>query len=270
MTGISLLSEACIAATTAAAHAETPKEQIVAAIEAAGCVADRSHITESLDGPGLADDDVRIIGDVLIAQGQAQVSDAGAFQPTTPNCNQGERLMKSLPSRILSLLAFALPLLALPAHAWEVEEIGKITATFDDETFERSTVIVTDGDLVSPTANLFLSLNNFSGLSLMTEDADFVVEANFMSHAPGPETAPISTSVTYASPDGNMQFWQSEGAPEPLEVTFTTLSVEGDKGHAAGSFRGVLCLADGLGAEVDPDNCRPIEGTFDTPFFVEE
>ncbi len=177
--------------------------------------------------------------------------------------------MKSFPSRTLSLLAFALPLLSLPAHAWEVEEIGKITATFDGEAFERSTVIVTDGDLVSPTANLFLTLNNFSSLSLLTEDGNFVIDATFMSHAPGPETAPISTSMSFA-PDGNMQFWMSEGAPEPLEVTFTTLSVEGDKGHAAGSFRGVLCFADGLGEEVDPDNCRPIEGTFDTPFFVEE
>ncbi|MGX0978527.1 hypothetical protein ACSSVY_004267 [Roseovarius sp. MBR-51] len=178
--------------------------------------------------------------------------------------------MKSFPSQTLSLLAFALPFLALPAHAWKVEEIGKITATFDDETFERSTVIVTDGDLVSPTANLFLTLNNFSSLTLMTEDGNFVVEANFRSHTPGPETAPISTSVTYAQPNGNMQFWLSEGAPEPLEVTFATLSVEGDEGHAAGSFRGVLCFADGLGEEVDPDNCRPIEGAFDTPFFVEE
>lgn len=177
--------------------------------------------------------------------------------------------MKSFPSRTLSLLAFALQLLALPAHAWEVEEIGKITATFADETFERSTVIVTDGDLVSPTANLFLTLHNFSSLSLLTEDGNFVINADFMSHAPGPETAPISTSVSFA-PDGNMQFWLSDGAPAPLEVTFTTLSVEGDKGHAAGSFRGVLCFSADLGAGADTDNCRPIVGAFDTPFFVEE
>ncbi|WP_333712745.1 hypothetical protein [Yoonia sp.] len=177
--------------------------------------------------------------------------------------------MTSFPSRTLSLVVCAMPLLALPAHAWEVEEIGTITATFADETFERSTVIVTDGDLVSPTANLFLTLNNSSALSLLTEDGNFVFDATFMSHAPGPETAPISTSVTFV-PDGAMQFWVSDGAPEPLEVTFTTLSVEGDEGRATGSFRGLLCLADDFGAEADPDNCRPIEGAFDTPFFVEE
>lgn len=177
--------------------------------------------------------------------------------------------MKSFPSRTLSFLAFALPLFSHPAHAWEVEEIGKITATFADETFERSTVIVTDGDLVSPTANLFLTLNNISALSLMTGDAKFVIDAGFRSHTPRPDTAPYSTSVTYV-PDGNMQFWQSEGAPEPLEVTFTTLEVEDDEGHATGTFRGLVCLADGLGAEADPSNCRPIEGTFDTPFFIEK
>lgn len=177
--------------------------------------------------------------------------------------------MRSFPSRNLSPLAFALPMLALPAHAWEVKEIGTITATFAGETFARPTVIITDGDEVSPTANLFLTLNNLSGLSLMTGDGDFVVEANFTSHTPGADSVPYSTSVTYA-PDGNMQFWLSDGAPAPLQMTFTTLTVAGDEGYAAGSFRGVLCFADGLGAEADPDNCHPIEGAFDTPFFVEE
>lgn len=159
--------------------------------------------------------------------------------------------------------------LALPAQAWEIEEIGTITATFGEESFERPTVIVTDGDEVSPTAFLLLTVGNNASLSLMTGDGNFAVEVTFMSHAPGPESAPVSTSVTYA-PAGWTQLWLSEGAPEPLEVTFTTLTIEGDEGRATGSFRGLLCFADGLGAEADPDNCRPIDGTFDTPFLIEE
>lgn len=176
--------------------------------------------------------------------------------------------MRSLSTRILPLLLLALPPFAVPALAWEVEEIGTVTATFADKTFERPTVIVTDGDDVSPTAYMILTVGNFSSLSLMTGDGNFVVEADFMTHAPGPETDPVSTNVAYA-PEGWTQYWLSEGAPEPLEITFTTLTIEGDEGHAAGSFRGVLCFADGLGAEADPDNCRPIEGAFDSPFFID-
>ncbi|MBW4976245.1 hypothetical protein KZZ08_21720 [Roseovarius mucosus] len=69
------------------ATAGTQTERAVAAIEAAGCVVDRSNINEILDGLGLADDDFRTIGEALMAEGRAQVSDAGAFQLTTPNCN---------------------------------------------------------------------------------------------------------------------------------------------------------------------------------------
>ncbi|MGX0978526.1 ribosomal protein L12E/L44/L45/RPP1/RPP2 [Roseovarius sp. MBR-51] len=69
------------------ATARTQTARAVAAIEAAGCVVDRSNINEILDGLGLADDDFRAIGEALIAEGQAQVSDAGAFQLTTPNCS---------------------------------------------------------------------------------------------------------------------------------------------------------------------------------------
>ncbi|TDL74834.1 hypothetical protein E2L08_15935 [Palleronia sediminis] len=159
--------------------------------------------------------------------------------------------------------------LALPVQAWEIEEIGILRATFGEELFEKPTVIVTQGDEVSPTAFLLLTVGNFSSLSLMSGDGNFAIDATFMSHAPGPDTAPVSTNVTYA-PDGNMQFWLSEGAPEPMEVTFTTLAIDGDKGEAVGRFRGLLCFADGLGAEADPGNCRPVEGSFDTPFFIEE
>ncbi|KQI73015.1 hypothetical protein AN191_03700 [Loktanella sp. 5RATIMAR09] len=67
--------------------AGTQAERTIAAIEAAGCVVDRSNINEILDGLGLADDDFRVIGEALIAEGRAQVSDAGAFELMSPNCN---------------------------------------------------------------------------------------------------------------------------------------------------------------------------------------
>ncbi|PVA05581.1 hypothetical protein [Thalassorhabdomicrobium marinisediminis] len=86
MTKISLLLTACIAATVTAAHAETPKERTVAAIEAAGCKVDDTNIDTVLDGLGLSDEDFRIIGEELVAEGLADVSQMGMFLLTTPAC----------------------------------------------------------------------------------------------------------------------------------------------------------------------------------------
>ncbi|WP_099828003.1 hypothetical protein [Oceaniglobus indicus] len=69
------------------ATAQTPKERTITAIEAAGCTVDRSNINEIRDGLALSDDDFRVIGEELMAEGLASVSEAGAFMLNTPNCN---------------------------------------------------------------------------------------------------------------------------------------------------------------------------------------
>lgn len=64
----------------------TPTERTVAKIEAAGCTVDRSNINEILDGLGLADEEFREIGEALMAEGRAELSDTGAFRLTTAGC----------------------------------------------------------------------------------------------------------------------------------------------------------------------------------------
>jgi hypothetical protein len=73
-----------------AVHAETPKHRTVAVIEEAGCVLDRSNINEILDGLALSDEEFRAIGEELIADGLAEVSEMGAFKLTTPFCASAE------------------------------------------------------------------------------------------------------------------------------------------------------------------------------------
>lgn len=73
-------------AAAATAHAQTPKERTVAAIEQAGCVVDGSNVNEVLDGLALSDDEFRVIGEELVAEGLADVSQMGVFRLTTPNC----------------------------------------------------------------------------------------------------------------------------------------------------------------------------------------
>lgn len=86
MTRASLLVAACIAATATAAHAETPKERTVAAIEAAGCTVEGSNVNEVLDGLGLSEEEFRMIGEELVGEGLADVSQMGVFRLTTPGC----------------------------------------------------------------------------------------------------------------------------------------------------------------------------------------
>lgn len=84
-----ILLAACMFAPLAA-HAETPKDRTVAVIEEAGCVLDASNVNEVLDGLGLSDEEFRAIGEELIADGLAEVSEMGAFQLTTPFCVSAE------------------------------------------------------------------------------------------------------------------------------------------------------------------------------------
>ena len=69
-----------------AVHAETPKHRTVAVIEEAGCVLDASNVNEVLDGLGLSDEEFRVIGEELVAEGLADVSEMGVFRLTSPNC----------------------------------------------------------------------------------------------------------------------------------------------------------------------------------------
>ncbi|NNU81381.1 hypothetical protein HMH01_13140 [Halovulum dunhuangense] len=171
--------------------------------------------------------------------------------------------------RHLLLGAAAIMVVATPSPAQQIEEIGSIEIDLAGEAASKSTVIATVGDEVSPTAFLLLTVGGFSSLTLMSGDGNLAIDATFMSHAPGPQTALVSSAITY-SKDGSMRVWTSEGAPEPLDLTFTDLTIDGRQGHAAGSFRGLLCFADGLGVEANPNDCNTVEGSFDTPFFVDQ
>ena len=86
-----------------AAHAETPKDRTVAAIEEAGCVLEASNMNEVLDGLGLSDDEFRAIGEELVAEGSADVSEMGVFRLTSPNCPSEPAIHMQGPRKIVQL-----------------------------------------------------------------------------------------------------------------------------------------------------------------------
>lgn len=172
-------------------------------------------------------------------------------------------------NKILSSLAVLLAL-ATPTLAYDLEKVGTIAADFGGEAIEHPTARVTRGDEVYITAFLHLigALSSLSLTGLGDDNARLDINATFLTDAPNVETPPFSMEVSYA-PTGTAQHWISDDADGTNSVTFTTLSFEGDKGHVTGTFSATLCYAEGYGEEADMNNCRPIEGNFDTPIEIE-
>lgn len=165
----------------------------------------------------------------------------------------------------------ALAILATPAVSMEREEIGTIRAEFDGAEITRSTVISTQGDEVSPSAYLLVIGAGISSLAMIgvgTDNAQLGLDLTYMSETPDVATTPIDMTIFY-SPKGGIARWTSEDAPTPPSIDFTTFETEGEEGRVAGTFSALLCYAETYEAGVDTENCSPMEGSFDTRFFVE-
>lgn len=167
-----------------------------------------------------------------------------------------------------------LAVLATSAHAMEVAEIGTIEADFDGEVIALPTVSASDGQEVSSTAYLHLVGGGFSSLSLTglgRDNARLDISVLFHSAMPDAETPPVDVEISYA-PKGTAQRWTTSFeamGTGPNTVDFTILRFEGDQGHVTGTFSGLLCYTESYDGDPDVNNCRPIQGSFDTPIEIE-
>lgn len=170
---------------------------------------------------------------------------------------------------VLSLLV----VLATPVFAFEIEEIGRLQATFDGESIDQPTVLASSDEETSSTAFILLIAGGMSALSLAGYSLDNTrlgLEATYMTEQPGPQTVPINLTITYAPQGTQGDWWTSDDAPTPPSITFTTLEADGKEGRAVGTFTALLCYAENYATDPDTGNCRPIEGSFDTKIFVEQ
>jgi hypothetical protein len=69
------------------ALAQSARDRVIAAIEAAGCELDATNIDAALNPLNISDEDFRQIGQQLVAENLADVSEFGVFKLTTPNCS---------------------------------------------------------------------------------------------------------------------------------------------------------------------------------------
>ena len=167
----------------------------------------------------------------------------------------------------------ALMIFATPALAMDAEQIGMLTATFGDVQIAQPTVILQDDGKDSSTAYLLqvgggISALNFFGY--MADNSRLDVSMTYMVDVPDATSAPIDMTIDYTAASAGGSRWTSDEAPTPPTITFTTLDFDGATGQAIGRFAGVLCFAETYGSEPDTGNCRPIEGTVDTRFVLEQ
>ncbi|MEO3388201.1 hypothetical protein [Mesorhizobium sp. CAU 1741] len=71
-------------------------------------------------------------------------------------------------------------------------------------------------------------------------------------------------SVSYWPEGMDAPFYMSEGAATMAAVDLEALSVEDGAAAAQGSFTATLCRKDDFFSQSDPNDCLPVEGTFDT------
>ena len=170
-----------------------------------------------------------------------------------------------------SLFLAVFSVVATPALAFEIEEIGTLEADFAGEAIAQPTVRARDGDEVSSTAFLHISGAGFSSLNLAGfshDNARLDIGVEFHSDTPDAGMPPYGVEISYA-PTGTAQRWVSDEASGAVSVSFTTLSFEGDEGQVTGTFSATLCYTESYEEDPDMNNCRPIEGSFDTPIAIE-
>lgn len=146
----------------------------------------------------------------------------------------------------------------------DLQTIGQIEAEFDGDVLSQTTVSYLEGATKVGTASL-TTVSGYTSLSIYAAEGRPVsIEAMYANTAaPDPASRPLNTTISYF-PSGLTPHWTSEGAPEPVKVTFEVLDTATDTPRARGTFEAVLCLLADLGDEADIENCKPIRGRFDT------
>ncbi|MGY6706948.1 MAG: hypothetical protein ACXIVF_01370 [Rhizobiaceae bacterium] len=159
---------------------------------------------------------------------------------------------------------------ATPAFA--MEEIGTIEATIDGEAGRWTTMHLASENAATAEHS---KIGPMTSISIQGHDPDsgsmmrnvLSLDVTLMGEGPSAETFDPALSLFPEGMSG--PFYTSGDGQLEVSVRFDELDLS-ERGHARGSFSGQLCRQDGMFAEPDLDNCRAIEGTFDTELHLAE
>ncbi len=80
----------------------------------------------------------------------------------------------------------------------------------------------------------------------------------------GPESSDVMQVTINYFPEGMSDFYVDDYEGSDTTVTLDALDLDGEGGAVSGSFSARLCHLAGPEAEVDTDDCRDVEGSFET------
>lgn len=163
-----------------------------------------------------------------------------------------------------TVIALLLPF-GQTALAQETVPMGTMTATIDGDTYEGQTLDVPSEGTSTAEVRAFGPMMSVSIQALdpaLASRLQGVVVVEFSLMGSGGSPAPMTPSISWW-PDGmNAAFFQSEEGGA-AEVTLDTLSLD-DPASATGRFSASLCRKDSFFAEADTDDCKTVEGRFET------
>jgi hypothetical protein len=170
-------------------------------------------------------------------------------------------------NRVLFSFLGATALLALSAvPAWAMQEIGTIEATIGGESGAWVTIHMPSEDTATAEHSQF---GPMTSISIQGHDPEsgsmmrnvFSLDVTLMGSDASGEVLDPTLALF---PEGMSGTFHTSGDGEvEVHVQFDELDLS-ERGHARGSFSGQLCRQDGMFSEIDLDDCRAVEGTFDT------
>ena len=178
--------------------------------------------------------------------------------------------MKLSPMRLLCAaglfgLCAAVPLSA--SARVQTSPIGTVKAVIDGKDYAGETLAVPSED--SATAH-FRTFGPVTNLAIQAQDPEaerrmhnvLTLEISVMGEGAG---AQITASSASYWPDGmSAPFYTSEEGAGAASITLEAFSLESGAARAAGSFEATLCAKESYFAEIDLEDCLPVEGVFDT------
>lgn len=171
-------------------------------------------------------------------------------------------------TQILLVLVTGLLTLSQTATAQiETVPVGTVTATIGGAAYEGETLDVpSEGTSTAewrtfgPVSSLSIQAHDPGAESIM--QGILTIEISLMGTTAS--AAMIDASVSWWPEGMNAPFYINEEIGKDLSISIDTLSLEKEGSLISGSFSAQLCRKDSFFADADTENCRPVEGQFDT------
>jgi hypothetical protein len=170
-------------------------------------------------------------------------------------------------TRALSSICGAAALLALTASpGWAMQQIGTIEATIGGESGTWTTIhMPSEGTATAEHSRM----GPMTSISIQGHDPDSgsmmrnVISLDVTLMGEGPSAEALDPALALFPEGMTGPFYTSGDGELEVRIQFDELDLS-ERGHTRGSFSGQLCRQDGMFSEIDLDDCRAIEGTFDT------